>query len=140
MMISPPPSTHTHNQADTIKHSIQSKRMTNPLTPTYESLDSGEALPPLTTPLLPAAMVTIPTLTKHMHMQQANASSASPSPKSTGTGSSNVFRDSAMASLSSSPIQSRSNSRVGLGGSQLDKKFLTERQEDINSVRRLGSP
>jgi hypothetical protein len=48
--------------ADTIKHSIQSKRMSNPLQPVYQALDPGEMLLPLIQPLIPAEMVKIPTL------------------------------------------------------------------------------
>lgn len=48
-------------QADTIKHSITSHRLTNPLTPVYPSLD-GETLSPLLTPLLPKALIKLPNL------------------------------------------------------------------------------
>ena len=48
-------------QADTVKHTIASNRITNPLTPVYPSLD-GEPLPPLLVPLLPHSIVSVPTL------------------------------------------------------------------------------
>lgn len=48
-------------QADSVKHSIQSNRLTNPLAPVYSSLD-GEVLVPLTVPLLPSIFVDKPTL------------------------------------------------------------------------------
>lgn len=48
-------------QADTIKHSIRSERLTNPLTPVYQSLE-GDPLPPLLAPLLPSSIVSVPTL------------------------------------------------------------------------------
>lgn len=48
-------------QADTIKHSIKSERLTNPLTPVYQSLE-GDPLPPLLAPLLPSSIVSVPTL------------------------------------------------------------------------------
>ena len=48
-------------QADTIVHSIRSERVTNPLTPVYQSLE-GDALPPLLAPLLSHHIVTLPTL------------------------------------------------------------------------------
>lgn len=48
-------------QADTIKHSIISNRLTNPLTPVYQSLE-GEPLAPLLMPLLPQSIVKVPTL------------------------------------------------------------------------------
>jgi len=48
-------------QADTVKHCIASDRLTNPLTPIYQSLD-GEPLAPLLMPLLPHRIVTVPAL------------------------------------------------------------------------------
>ena len=48
-------------QADTIVHSMKSDRVTNPLTPTYESLDGGN-LHPLVKPLMPGSFVKIATL------------------------------------------------------------------------------
>jgi hypothetical protein len=49
-------------QADTIIHSMKSDRVTNPLTPVYQSLDSGDTLHPLVKPLLPSRFVEKPTL------------------------------------------------------------------------------
>jgi hypothetical protein len=48
-------------QADTIKHSIVTTRMTNVLTPVYQSLD-GDELYPLIKPVMPAHIITKPTL------------------------------------------------------------------------------
>lgn len=50
------------SQSDTIKHSITTNRNTNPLVPVYESLDYGEPLRPVLTPLMPPSMIESPTL------------------------------------------------------------------------------
>lgn len=49
-------------QADTLKHTIVTKRRINPLYPVYQSLDDGEPLEPLVKPLLPPAIIKKPTL------------------------------------------------------------------------------
>jgi hypothetical protein len=49
-------------QADSIKHSITTKRESNPLAPTYQSLDPGEVLQPLIPPLIPHSMIKTPTV------------------------------------------------------------------------------
>jgi len=50
-------------QADSIKHSIITKRETHPLVPVYQSLDGyGELLEPLIPPLLPPSMIKVPTV------------------------------------------------------------------------------
>jgi hypothetical protein len=49
-------------QADSIKHSIVTRRSTNPLQPIYEGLDYGEPLRPSIEPLLPSNAVSIPTM------------------------------------------------------------------------------
>lgn len=49
-------------QADSIKHSIVTKRESNPLAPVYQSLDPGELLQPVIPPLIPASMVKVPTV------------------------------------------------------------------------------
>ena len=48
-------------QSDSIKHSIQSNRLTNPLAPVYRSLDGDPLVPPVV-PLLPISFVDKPTL------------------------------------------------------------------------------
>ena len=48
-------------QADTIVHSMKSDRVTNPLTPVYESLDGGNLMP-LVKPLMPGSFVKVATL------------------------------------------------------------------------------
>lgn len=48
--------------ADSIKHSIVTKRQSNPLAPVYQSLDQGELLQPLIPPLIPPSMVKVPTV------------------------------------------------------------------------------
>jgi hypothetical protein len=50
------------SQSDTIKHSITTNRNTNPLVPVYESLDYGEPLRPVLTPLMPSTFIESPTL------------------------------------------------------------------------------
>ena len=50
------------SESDSIKHSITTTRTTNPLVPVYQSLDYGDALPPVLTPLMPYSMVTAATL------------------------------------------------------------------------------
>lgn len=47
-------------QADTLKHSMQTKRVTNPLNPVYQSLDKGAPLFNVIEPLLPAEIVKKP--------------------------------------------------------------------------------
>lgn len=47
--------------ADSIKHSITTKRQVHPLNPVYQSLD-GDSLQPLITPLIPPSMVKVPTI------------------------------------------------------------------------------
>ena len=65
-------------QADTVKHCIASNRLTNPLTPVYQSLD-GEALAPLNVPLLPPRIVSVPTLRPSSSKNTAPKSSESQS-------------------------------------------------------------
>lgn len=48
--------------ADSIKHSITTNRQSNPLAPVYQSLDPGELLQPVVPPLIPPAMVKVPTI------------------------------------------------------------------------------
>lgn len=48
-------------QADTVRSSMRTERVTNPLTPLYDSLD-GEPIPPLLKPLVPQSFVKQPTL------------------------------------------------------------------------------
>jgi len=62
-------------QADTVKHTIASNRITNPLTPVYPSLD-GEPLPPLLVPLLPHSIVTVPTLRPSQSKTSAGSKAA----------------------------------------------------------------
>ena len=47
-------------QADTLKHSMQTKRVTNPLNPVYQSLDGGEPLHNVIEPLLPVEIIKKP--------------------------------------------------------------------------------
>jgi hypothetical protein len=49
-------------QADTVVHSIQTKRETNPLAPTYQALDQNELLEPPILPLMPSNIITRPTI------------------------------------------------------------------------------
>lgn len=49
-------------QADSIKHSIITKRQTNPLNPNYPSLDDGVPLAAPVTSLIPPEIVRIPTV------------------------------------------------------------------------------
>ena len=59
------------SEPDSIKHSITTKRITNPLMPVYQSLDDGEVFPPVIKPLMPFSMITTPTLRpKQMTHQQ----------------------------------------------------------------------
>lgn len=48
--------------ADSIKHSIVTNRQSNPMAPVYQSLDAGELLQPVVLPLIPPAMVKVPTV------------------------------------------------------------------------------
>ena len=50
------------SEPDSIKHSIVTTRVTNPLVPVYQSLDYGEPLPSGLIPLLPSKMIFAPTL------------------------------------------------------------------------------
>lgn len=52
----------TGAQADTIKHSIVTNRVTNPLNPKYPSLDDGVTLAAPVTSLIPPDIVKIPTV------------------------------------------------------------------------------
>lgn len=58
------------SEPDSIKHSITTKRITNPLMPVYQSLDDGEVFPPVTQPLTPFNMITTPTLRPKQISQQ----------------------------------------------------------------------
>lgn len=49
---------------DSVKHAIRTTRNVNPLQPIYQSLDSNELLLPVIQPLIPAELVTVPTLPK----------------------------------------------------------------------------
>ena len=93
-------------QADTIKHSITSHRMTNPLAPVYPSLD-GESLPPLLTPLLPKALITVPSLRPNLTVTSK--------------------------SMTSPVVSARSTPVV----SARDKKAVLDRLQDIEAVRSL---
>lgn len=48
--------------ADTVKHSIVTNRESNPLMPVYQALDPGEKLDPIVKPLLPANLISTPTI------------------------------------------------------------------------------
>lgn len=50
------------SNADSIKHSIVTKRQSNPLVPVYQSLDPGELLAPLIPPLIPPDLIKVPTV------------------------------------------------------------------------------
>ena len=66
-------------QADSIKHSIITKRETHPLVPVYQALDGyGELLEPLIPPLLPPSMIKVPTVPLQRN-NQPNVSSSSSS-------------------------------------------------------------
>jgi hypothetical protein len=52
-------------QADTVKSSLVTERVTNPLTPVYNSLD-GDPMPPLLRPLIPESLTDKPTLKPNM--------------------------------------------------------------------------
>lgn len=60
-------------QADTIKHSIVTKRETNPLNPQYRSLDDGAPLAPPVTCLVPPDIVKVPTVVHKKVSVQDNA-------------------------------------------------------------------
>ncbi len=101
-------------QADTVKHSIASDRVTCPLFPVYKSLDNGEPLPPLITPLMPRESIEFPS-TRIMKLRQEMglgpvgsdpAASGSFSPVNTGRGS----------ARGSAPSSSRRGSGGGVGG------------------------
>ena len=49
-------------KADTLKHTITTKRETHPLQPVYQDLDSGAPLAPIVAPLLPASIITRPSV------------------------------------------------------------------------------
>lgn len=49
-------------QSDTIKHSIVTKRQTDPLNPAYPSLDDGACLAPPVTSLIPSDIIKVPTV------------------------------------------------------------------------------
>lgn len=64
-------------QADSIKHSIITKRETHPLVPVYQALDGyGELLQPLIPPLLPPSMIKVPTVPLQRN-NQSNINSSS---------------------------------------------------------------
>ncbi len=62
------------SHADSIKHSIVTKRNTHPLQPVYQSLDPGELLLPLIPPLIPPELVKMPTLPQINREAQKSAS------------------------------------------------------------------
>lgn len=66
-------------QADSIKHSIITKRQSNPLNPVYQALDPGELLEPLIPPLIPADLIKVPTVP----VPKGNLPSAPPSSHAT---------------------------------------------------------
>eukprot|EP00428_Durinskia_dybowskii_P067759 CAMPEP_0170386594 /NCGR_PEP_ID=MMETSP0117_2-20130122/17115_1 /TAXON_ID=400756 /ORGANISM="Durinskia baltica, Strain CSIRO CS-38" /LENGTH=362 /DNA_ID=CAMNT_0010642421 /DNA_START=463 /DNA_END=1551 /DNA_ORIENTATION=+ len=72
-------------QADSIKHSIVTKRQSNPLAPTYQSLDPGELLQPVVAPLIPPTMVKVPTIPVQRG-SKVNSSDVPPSSTSAGGG------------------------------------------------------
>lgn len=81
-------------QADSIKHSIVTNRQSNPLAPVYQSLDPGELLQPLVTPLIPPSMVKVPTVpiprgnkvnTSDVRSSSANPAETRSSPQIDGT-------------------------------------------------------
>lgn len=50
------------SKADSVKHTIITNRMTNPLNPVYQSLDPNELLEPITLPLVPETIIKNPTI------------------------------------------------------------------------------
>ena len=100
-------------QADTVKHSIASERVTCPLFPVYKSLDNGAPLAPLIKPLMPSESIEFPStrimkLRKEMGLGPAGSSAASGSfsPVNTGRGRS---------PFGSAPTSSRRGSGGGAG-------------------------
>ena len=85
-------------QADTVKHSITSNRLTHPLVPLYQSLDDGSPLMPLNKPLIPSSIVKVPTLTPQQILQYqstiANSSSKLEMPHATSSSISYAERNS----------------------------------------------
>ena len=76
-------------QADSIKHSIITKRETHPLVPVYQALDGyGELLEPLIPPLLPPSMIKVPTVPLQRN-NQPNVSSSSSSKNNSNTTTNN---------------------------------------------------
>ena len=76
-------------QADSIKHSIITKRETHPLVPVYQALDGyGELLEPLIPPLLPPSMIKVPTVPLQRN-NQPNVSSSSSSKNNSNTTNNN---------------------------------------------------
>lgn len=74
-------------QADTIKHSIVTKRCTVPLTPVYQSLDGGgELLKPLIEPVMPPTLITMPTLPRTKGSSASDANKKTDSGFSLGSG------------------------------------------------------
>lgn len=105
-------------QADTVKHSITSTRITCPLSPVYRGLNHGEPIGPITAPLIDATSMGKFGPASLRYLKRSNATEV------------NV-----LAHLSS-PISRRPSASL-LHSPPLSHREI-ERQRDIESVRELG--
>ena len=85
-------------QADTVIHSIVTKRATNPLQPTYQGLDRDLMLEPPVMPLMPPSIITRPT----MRPSKDNAAPPAATSSSSGHPETSVLQSSAPASARAS--------------------------------------
>ena len=115
-------------QADTVKHSIASTRITCPLSPVYKGLDYGQPLEPIIKPLIDSAtMRSFGPASLRFLKQQDVALSHLASPISRRP-SHSLASSQSLPSLPSSPTPTP----------PLTQREVHERQREIDAVRELG--
>lgn len=114
-------------QADTIKHSITTKRFTNCLTPVYQSLDGDGPLYPLIRPIMPAELITEPTLRSAPKNKAVPAMTSSSGGNPMGLPDYNDNnRAPPSSSVSYADTLTRAESRVVTDSSEYDPVSFTE--------------
>ena len=112
-------------QADTIKQSITTKRFTNCLTPVYQSLDGDGPLYPLIRPIMPADLISEPTLRSAPKNKPAPAMSSSSGGNPMGLPDRVVAPINAPTAVSYADFQSRKELVGGDSGDHYDTIAVT---------------
>ena len=124
-------------KADTIKHGLISKRITNPLNPVYKALDSGEELENPMGNSIPSEIIIHPTFKPAELRASSNLSQLNPGMRSMRSSSSihnGNYKDN---EYSKSEVLSGSNIRASNLPSRKSKTGSADFESEVKSVREL---